>query len=65
MAYTATEYTHIQLNEQNVPIISRTTFKVVELITAQQAYGWSPEEIYCQHPYLTMGSTDPFMLKNS
>lgn len=28
--------------------------KVVELIEAQQAYDWSPEEIHSQHPYLTM-----------
>lgn len=28
--------------------------KVVELITAHKAYGWSPEEIHFQHPYLSM-----------
>lgn len=32
----------------------RTTLKVVEIIMAKTAYGWSPEEIYFQHPYLTM-----------
>jgi len=26
----------------------------VELVTAQKAYGWSPEEIHFQHPYLSM-----------
>ena len=54
MTLTATEYKHIQLNERNVPINAETTLKVVELIEAQQAYGWSPEEIQSQHPYLTM-----------
>jgi hypothetical protein len=28
--------------------------KVVELVMAQRAYGWSPEELHFQHPYLTM-----------
>jgi hypothetical protein len=29
--------------------------KVVELVVEQQAYGWSPEELHLQHPYLTLG----------
>lgn len=29
--------------------------KVVELVTPQQAYGWSPEELAFQFPHLTMG----------
>lgn len=29
--------------------------KVVELVTSQQAYGWSPEELAFQYPYLSMG----------
>jgi hypothetical protein len=28
--------------------------KVVELVMAQKAHGWSPEELHFQHPYLTM-----------
>jgi hypothetical protein len=28
---------------------------VVELILDHLAYGWSPEELHFQHPYLTMG----------
>jgi uncharacterized protein (DUF433 family) len=54
MTLTTTEYKHIQINEHNVPIIAGTTMKVIELIEAQQAYGWSPEEIHFQHPYLIM-----------
>jgi uncharacterized protein (DUF433 family) len=25
------------------------------LVVKQQAYGWSPEELHFQHPYLTLG----------
>ena len=38
-----------------MPLIAGTTTKVVEIVIDQQAYGWSPEEIVFQHPYLTMG----------
>ena len=51
---TATAYQQIQLDEQDVPIITGTTMKVVELVMTQMAYGWSPEELHFQHPYLTM-----------
>src|SRR4028119_669350 len=54
MTLTKTEYKYIELNEDNVPIIAGTTMKVVELVMAQIAYGWSPEELQFQHPYLTM-----------
>ncbi len=55
MALTETRYEHILLNEQKVPIVAGTTMKVVELVVEQQAYGWSPEELHFQHPYLTLG----------
>ena len=29
--------------------------KVVELVLGKMAYGWSPEELHFQHPYLTLG----------
>jgi hypothetical protein len=29
--------------------------KVVELVMAQHAHGWSPEELHFQHPHLSMG----------
>jgi len=29
--------------------------KVVELVLEKMAHGWSPEELYFQHPYLTLG----------
>lgn len=52
---TITTYEHIQLNTEDVPFITGTTMKVVELVMAQMAHGWSPEELHFQHPYLTLG----------
>jgi len=49
-----TSFEHIQLDTNGVPLITGTTMKVVELVMAQQAYGWSLEELHFQHPYLTM-----------
>jgi uncharacterized protein (DUF433 family) len=50
----STIYHHIQMNEQQVPMIAGTTMKLVELIISQQAYGWSAEELHFQYPHLTM-----------
>lgn len=50
-----TRYEHIVLNEAQVPIIAGTTMKVIELVLAQSAYGWSAEELHAQFPYLTLG----------
>lgn len=50
-----TRYEHIILDEDQVPIMAGTTMKVVELVLEKTAYGWSPEELHLQHPYLTMG----------
>ncbi|MGI8859070.1 MAG: DUF433 domain-containing protein [Rubrobacteraceae bacterium] len=50
-----TRYEHIMSDENHIPSIVGTTMKVVELVVEQQAYGWSPEELHCQHPYLTLG----------
>lgn len=46
---------HIELNIDGKTIIKGTTTKVIEIVVEQIAYGWSPEEIYFQHPYLTLG----------
>lgn len=51
----STEYPHIVLNQNQVPVILGTTLKVVELVMAQRAYGWTPEEIQINHRYLSMG----------
>lgn len=47
-----TRYEHVILNEDCVPSIAGTTVKVLDLLVEQQAYGWSPEELRFQHPYL-------------
>lgn len=54
MTFAPSEHKYIELDSRGIPIIADTTMKVVELVTAQKAYGWSPEEIHCQHPYLSM-----------
>ena len=55
MSSVETKYEHITFNEKGAPIIAETTMKVVEIVSEKIAYGWSPEELHFQHPYLTMG----------
>ena len=55
MSFAETRYEHIILDARGVPRIAGTTMKVVELITAQAAYGWSPEELHFQFPHLSLG----------
>src|SRR5262245_56548186 len=55
MIFAQTRYEHIVLDEAQVPYISGTTLKVIELILEQVAYGWSAEELHFQHPYLSLG----------
>jgi uncharacterized protein (DUF433 family) len=55
MAATQTGYDHIVLSADGVPLIAGTTMKVIELVLEKIAYGWSPEELHFQHPYLTLG----------
>lgn len=47
-------YPHVEFDAQGVPVLSGTTMKVVELVMAQKAHGWSPEELHFQHPYLPL-----------
>src|SRR4029453_16105650 len=47
-------YPHIEFDASAIPLLAGTTMKVVELVMAQKAYGWSPEEIHFQHPYLSL-----------
>lgn len=51
----ATAYEHITLTENGVPIIEGTTTKIIEIVLETKAYGWSPEEVHFQHPYLSLG----------
>jgi uncharacterized protein (DUF433 family) len=55
MSSVATAYEHVVLNDEKVPIIAGTNMKVIELVLEKNAYGWSPEELHLQHPYLTLG----------
>ncbi len=55
MSFVETRYEHIVLDARGVPRITGTTMKVVELVTAQTAYGWSPEELHFQFPHLSLG----------
>jgi uncharacterized protein (DUF433 family) len=50
-----TEYQHVVLDEKGLPTIKGTSMKVIELVVERLAYGWSPEELHFQHPYLTLG----------
>ncbi len=54
MTTTKTEYKYVHLDEKNVPIITGSTMKVVELITSVKAYGWTPEELHESYPHLSM-----------
>ena len=55
LSFVETRYEHIILNADGVPMIAGTTMKVVELVLEKTAYGWSPEELHFQHPYLSLG----------
>ncbi len=54
MKLTATQHKYIELDENNVPYIAGTTMKAIELISGHLAFGWSPEELKFEHPYLSM-----------
>ena len=51
---TAVFATHIELDQKGVAWIGGTKAKVIEVVLDKIAYGWSPEEIHFQHPYLSL-----------
>jgi uncharacterized protein (DUF433 family) len=55
VTFSETRYEHIVVDDNGAPRIAGTTMKVVELVTAQIAYGWSPEELHFQFPHLSLG----------
>jgi uncharacterized protein (DUF433 family) len=55
LASLETRYEHIVIDEKGTPIVVGTNMKVIELVLEKLAYGWSPEELYFQHPHLTLG----------
>lgn len=54
MAEVESEFKHIVLDEAGRAWIDGTCLKVLELVEACQAYGWSPEEYHLQHPGIAM-----------
>jgi uncharacterized protein (DUF433 family) len=50
----AESYPHIERDTRGVPIVAGTTMKIIELVMAQRAHGWSPEELSFQFHYLSM-----------
>lgn len=55
MTLIETRYEHITLDEAGVAWIEATRMKIIQLVQAHKAYGWSPEELYFQYPYLSLG----------
>ncbi|HJX29093.1 MAG TPA: DUF433 domain-containing protein [Thermoanaerobaculia bacterium] len=55
VAHVPIRYPHIEHDERGIPFIAGSTMKVVELVMAQRAHGWSPEELHFQHPNLSLG----------
>jgi uncharacterized protein (DUF433 family) len=55
LASIETRYEHIVIDESGIPIVAGTNMKVIELVLEKMAHGWSPEELYFQHPHLTLG----------
>lgn len=47
-------YKHVVIDPTGVARIVGTTTKVREVVLDQIAYGWSPEEMHWQHPYLSL-----------
>lgn len=48
------EWPYIEFDDEGRPIISGTRLRVSFLIQEKRTYGWSPEEIYFQHPELSL-----------
>lgn len=55
MSLSATRYEHISLNRDQTPVINGSSMKVIELVQAKHAHGWSPEELHFQFPSLSLG----------
>jgi hypothetical protein len=50
MPVVKTQYEHVILNGDHVPVIAGTNMKVIEFVLGRMACGWSPEELHFQHP---------------
>ena len=54
VAVTATEYKHIQLDEQGTAFIAGSTMKVVELVLSHLGDGWGAEALHENYPHLSL-----------
>jgi uncharacterized protein (DUF433 family) len=45
---------HVRTDSQGVAWVDDTNVKVIEVVLARLAHGWSPEEIHFQHPHLSL-----------
>ncbi len=55
MAFAETRYEHVVLDDTQTAYIAGTSMKVIEVVSAWRAYGWSPEELHFQYPQLSLG----------
>ncbi|MEM1041384.1 MAG: DUF433 domain-containing protein [Bacteroidota bacterium] len=51
---TSVAYPHIEVDEAGIARVGATRLKVLHLVAAQRAYGWSPAELHFQYPSLSM-----------
>ena len=49
------EYAHISINADNVPMLTGTRIKVVEIVLDHLVHGWQAEEIHREFPQLSLG----------
>ncbi len=45
---------YIWRDDKNVPYITGTPIKVIEVVRDYLGHGWNPEQIHEQHPHLTL-----------
>jgi len=51
----AVKVSHIVIDRSGRVWIDDSNIKVAEVVRDHLAYGWSPEEIFWQHPHLSLG----------
>jgi uncharacterized protein (DUF433 family) len=49
-----TVISHIEIDDHGVAWITGANTKVIEVVRDKLAHGWSPEEIYREHPHLSL-----------
>jgi len=54
-AQASVPYPHLEVDASGAPVLTGTTMKIAELVMAQRAHGWSPEELHFQFPELPLG----------